>query len=131
MTNRFVAVPRNWSVAQVIETLRRMEDRPETISQLLVVESEEMDRLVGMVPLLDLVLASPTSIMGSLVEEEAPMAAPDTSTSEVARKMAEYNLDLIPIVSEEGDLLGVVAVDDVVEEMLPERWRRRLPRLFG
>ncbi len=131
MTSRFVAVPRDWSTARVIGHLRQMEDRPETITHLLVVEHEETQRLVGMVSLLNMVLAAPGDIVGSLVTEEAPVVEPDTSTSEVARRMAEYNLDMMPVVDEEGEILGVVAVDDVVEEMLPERWRRRLPRLFG
>lgn len=131
MTNHFVAVPRDWTAAQAVDLLRTMEDRPETVSHLLVREEPESGRLVGMVPLLDLVVAQPEAVMGNLILEETPTVEPDTSSPEVARKMSEYNLALLPVVSAEGDLLGVVAVDDVVEEMLPERWRRRLPRLFS
>ena len=131
MTNRFVTVPQGWSAGDAIGLLKRMEDRPETITHLLVVEGPESLRLAGMVPLLDVVLASPTDKLRDLMAADVPSVGPDTATSEVARKMAEYNLAVMPVVNEEREVLGVVAVDDIVEEMLPERWRRRLPRLFG
>ena len=131
MTNRFVTVPQGWSAGDAIELLRRMEDRPETITHLLVVERPESLKLAGMVPLLDVVLAPPDDELRALMAPDVPSVEPDTATSEVARRMAEYNLAVMPVVNEEKEVLGIVAVDDIVEEMLPERWRRRLPRLFG
>lgn len=131
MTSRFVAVPMELSAAAALELIRRMEDRPETITHLLVVERPDGQRLVGIVSLLDVVTAAPRSTLSSFMTREAPAVQPDTPTSEVARMMAEYNLVVMPVVDEEDTILGVIAVDDVVEEMLPERWRRRLPKLFG
>jgi len=131
MTNRFVAVPRNWTTSEAIAFLRRMEDRPEALTHLLVVEQAGSEHLVGIAPLLDVVVAAPNALLRNVMMPDVPTVGPDTSTSEVARRMAEYNLAILPVVDEEGKVLGIVAVDDVVEEMLPERWRRRLPRLFG
>ncbi len=131
MTSHFVVVPQNWTASQALDLLRRMEDRPETVTHLLVVEEPGNERLVGMVPLLEVVVADPHKPLSSFMTKDVPSVEPDTDTSEVARRMAEYNLAVIPVVDEEKRVLGIVAVDDVVEEMLPERWRRRLPRLFG
>ena len=131
MTSHFVAVPQDWTASQAIDLLRRMEDRPETVSHLLVVEAPGNERLVGMVSLLEVVVARPNAPLSGFMVRDVPTVRPDTDTSEVARRMAEYNLVVIPVVDEERRVLGIVAVDDVVEEMLPERWRRRLPRLFG
>ncbi|HEX2922859.1 MAG TPA: CBS domain-containing protein [Chloroflexota bacterium] len=131
MTSHFVVVPRQWTAAEALGLLRRMEDRPETVTHLLVVDRAGSEQLVGMVALLDVVVAEPEAVIDSLMTGDVPRVEPDTDTSEVARRMAEYNLAVIPVVDEEGRVLGIVAVDDVVEEMLPERWRRRLPRLFG
>lgn len=131
MTSRFVTVPMGWSAMAVLELLRRMEDRPEAITHLLVVERPDEQRLVGIVSLLDVVTVAPETTIGSFMTRDVPAVKPDTATSEVARRMSEYNLVVMPVVDEEGLILGIVAVDDVMEEMLPERWRRRLPRLFG
>ncbi|MGE5620911.1 MAG: magnesium transporter [Sphingomonadaceae bacterium] len=131
MTSRFVAAPQNWTVSQTLGLLRRMEDRPETVTHLLVLERPGSDRLVGMVSLLDVVVADPGDRLSRFMARDVPTVGPDTGTSEVARKMAEYDLPVMPVVDDEGRVLGIVAADDVVEEMLPERWRRRLPRLLG
>jgi len=131
MTSHFVVVPQQWTASQALALLRWMEDRPETVTHLLVVEQPGSEHLVGMVSLLDVVVAEPEAEIGSFMVRDLPTVRPDTDTSEVARRMAEYNLAVIPVVDESGRVLGIVAVDDVVEEMLPERWRRRLPRLFG
>ncbi len=131
MTNRFVMVPRGWSASEALGLLRRMEERPETITHLLVVEGTGSRRLAGIVALLDVVTAPPDAELGSFMMEDVPSVGPDVTTSEIARRMSEYDLVLIPVVDVDREILGVVAVDDVVEEMLPERWRRRLPRLFG
>ncbi len=131
MTSHFVVVPQQWTASEAIELLRRMEDRPETVTHLLVTEAPDNERLVGMVPLLEVVVAPPREPLSGFMMRDVPTVDADTDTSEVARRMAEYDLAVIPVVDEEGRVLGIVAVDDVVEEMLPERWRRRLPRLFG
>lgn len=131
MTSRFVVVPQSWTASEALGLLRRMEDRPETVTHLMVVERAGSERLVGMVALLEVVVAAPNAKMSSFMMRDVPTVGPDTGTSEVARKMAEYDLAVVPVVEEEGRVLGIVAVDDIVEEMLPERWRRRLPRLFG
>ena len=51
--------------------------------------------------------------------------APETDVPEVARLMTDYNLTALPVVDGDGKPIGVLTVDDVLELMLPEDWRRR------
>ena len=39
--------------------------------------------------------------------------------------MTDYNLMSLPVVDGEGKPIGLLAVDDVLELMLPGDWRRR------
>jgi Mg/Co/Ni transporter MgtE len=45
--------------------------------------------------------------------------------------MAEYNLLAMPVVNAKNTLLGVVTVDDALDALLPEGWKKRLPRIFS
>jgi Mg/Co/Ni transporter MgtE len=37
----------------------------------------------------------------------------------------------LPVVDNDGDICGIVTVDDAMEVLLPKNLQRRLPRLFG
>ena len=55
---------------------------------------------------------------------------PDDEPREVARLVADYNFIAIPVVDDEGDIVGVVTVDDAMDLVLPEEWRPRVPKVF-
>jgi CBS domain-containing protein len=44
---------------------------------------------------------------------------------EVARLMTDYNLVSLPVVDGDDRPIGIVSVDDILELMLPDDWRRR------
>lgn len=130
MTNWVATLPRGLTAGEAIETIRRMPERPPFIHYLYVVEGEN-ERLVGAVVLADLVCADPATTVEELMAGEPRHAAPETPVGEVAEAIAEYNLLALPIVDDEGRLLGIVTVDDILEEIVPEGSQRRMPRLFG
>ena len=39
--------------------------------------------------------------------------------------MADFNLLAIPVIDGDETPIGVIAVDDVIELLLPDEWRRR------
>lgn len=86
-------------------------------------------RLHGGVRLADVVRAPEGTRLNDLVAS-VQTVTPDTDLEEVARLMTDFDLTVVPVVDEEQVLLGVVTVDDVLELVLPEGWRRRF-NLFG
>ncbi len=57
------------------------------------------------------------------------MLETDDELSEIATRMADYDLTIAPVVDERGVLLGIVSVDDLLELMIPDDWRRRVNAL--
>ncbi|HEV7132963.1 MAG TPA: CBS domain-containing protein [Gaiellaceae bacterium] len=57
--------------------------------------------------------------------------SPAADLEEVARLMTDFDLTVVPVVGDDDVLLGIVTVDDVLELVLPEGWRRRFSVLGG
>ena len=81
-------------------------------------------RLAGAVLLARLVRASDRATISSLIDP-VPAVSADTDLPEVARVMTDFNLIALPVLDADGRPIGVIAVDDVLEQVLPAEWRRR------
>jgi magnesium transporter len=131
MTTEFVVLPKNLTVGEAIARLREMAETPNMIYYLYVVEREGSWKLLGLITLRSLILSDPSYPLFAAMRTEFQRAHPDDPAREVAETMAEYNLLALPVVDDEGDIAGIVTVDDAMEYLLPKGWRQRLPRLFG
>jgi len=131
MTTEFVTLPRDLTVGEALARLREMAETPNMIYYLYVTDGEGSWQLVGVIALRSLILADPSAPLAEVMRAEFQRAHPDDPATEVAQKIAEYNLLALPVVDETGDILGIITVDDAMEILLPKDWRQRLPRLFG
>ena len=131
MTTEFVTLPRGLTVGEALARLREMAQTPNMIYYLYLVEGEGSWQLSGVIALRSLILADPAVPLDEVMRSEFQKAHPDERASEVAHRIAEYNLLALPVVDESGDILGIITVDDAMEILLPKDWRQRLPRLFG
>lgn len=131
MTTEFVTFPKELTVAQAIARLREMAETPNMIYYLYVVEEENSWKINGVISLRSLILADPTLPLSEVMRTEFQSAHPGDSAEEAAQTISEYNLLALPVIDDEGDIAGIVTVDDAMEILLPKNIERRLPRLFG
>ena len=131
MTTEFVVFPRDLTVGDTIARLREMAETPNMIYYLYVVEEEGSWRICGLISLRSLILADPTYKLADVMRTEFRYAHPSESAESVAQTISEYNLLALPVIDDEGDIAGIVTVDDAMEILLPKNFQRRLPRLFG
>src|SRR5579862_2219255 len=87
-------------------------------------------RLRGGAPLADVIRADEGARLADVVRP-VPTVTADTELEEVARLMMDYDLTVVPVVGDGDVLIGIVTVDDVLELVLPEGWRRRFNMLGG
>ena len=130
MTTEFATVPVGLSAGQALEYLRQSEQAREDEALYYVHVVDEQGRLISVVSLRDLVLADPRLPVATIAEREPISVGPLTPQVEVARLIAKYNLLSLPVVDEEGVLLGIVTVDDAIDAVIPTAWKKRLPRIF-
>ena len=113
MTTALVSVSDEASAGQAIAEIRKQGREVEDFYTVFVVD--ERGRLQGTVPLDDLILADPADAVESLVEPAIAIVHPDTDQEEVGRVMGRYNLVSVPVVNDEGSLLGRITFDDVID----------------
>jgi magnesium transporter len=113
MTTDLVTVHADMTADQVIALLRREAPDAESVYYLYVTEGE--DRLVGVLSLRELIIADPKTPVRQMMRPKVKTVRPEASEEEVARVVAKYNLLAVPVVSESGQLLGMVTHDDVLD----------------
>lgn len=93
---------------------------------LLCVQVVDDGELVGSVSLPTLFQASPRARLGTIAEPDPVRVATDADLTEVAVRMTDFNLVVMPVVDADDRLLGVITVDDVLEAIVPEEWWNRV-----
>jgi CBS domain-containing protein/sporulation protein YlmC with PRC-barrel domain len=112
MTTGYVAVPKTAVVADAVNALREFDGDIETITEIYLVDEKEV--LHGVVPLARLVLAKAETrldVLGDAMFISCPAAAHERQVAELFDK---YNLRALPVVDEQGRLVGVVEADHVI-----------------
>jgi magnesium transporter len=113
MTTHMVTVPDTATAGQALEEIRRQAEEVEDFYQVFVVDAEH--RLVGTLPFKDLVISRPERPVRAFLTDADIFVTPDLDQEEVARLMARYNMPSVPVVNEQGRLLGRVTFDDVID----------------
>jgi len=124
MSPDFVSLAQSASVAQALEELRRTELPDETVTTVLV--DDGAGRLVGVISVVMLLKQESSARLADVVSAPPVTLAPDDDLSDVAIEMADYDLTVAPVCDADGRLLGIVTVDDLLEPMIPDDWRRRV-----
>ncbi len=156
MTTEYVSVP-VWATAGGVITALRLRAReavrgeadplPAALPEIYIVAEDREDafdphpatepvplntegRLWGVLALRDLLLAYPEARLQDVMRTEPQVANPKDSAREAARVIAEDDLVALPVVDDDGHMLGIVTVDDAIDVILPREWKKRLPRTF-
>ncbi len=128
MTTDLVVLPAGMTAGEALQWIR--EERPEQHAMTYLYFAGADGRLIGVASLRDLVLADPGRAVAEVIEDDVVSVAADVDEEEVGRIMTKYDLLAIPVVDADRRLLGIVTLDDALDAVLPEGWKKRLPRLF-
>ncbi len=121
MTRQMVTVAPDLTAEQALAAIRRAASQAETIYYVYVTDPN--GRLIGVLSLRDIVLASPGAHIGELTNRAPVSVRADADREVAARLLAERGLLAVPVVDDEGRLLGIVTADDasdVLEEEATE-----------
>jgi magnesium transporter len=113
MTTDLVAVREGATMGEAIEEVRRQSTEDGELFQVYVVDAAW--HLKGTVPIARLIVSAPARLVRDVMQPAAVSVRPEQDQEEVARLMARYNLPAVPVVDPDGQLLGRVTFDDVID----------------
>lgn len=119
MTTELVSVPGSWTVEDTLRHISDVGRAKETVYAVYILD--DADRLAHVVSLRELLVSDRKLPVLDVGDRRRPVTtAPLTDREEVARLIGKYNLLAIPVLDEEGHVLGIVTVDDVIDALVAE-----------
>lgn len=116
------------TVAEALAHARNPELPTSLASMIFVVrppQATPTGTYLGCVHLQKLLREPPSTLIGGILDLELPTLYAEDSQETAARYFATYNLVCGPVLDDDKHLLGAVAVDDLLDHLLPEDWREQ------
>jgi flagellar motility protein MotE (MotC chaperone)/sporulation protein YlmC with PRC-barrel domain len=126
MTTEPVIVSPDATVAEALAQIRNPDLNPALAAQVYVCRPPNetpTGRYLGTVHFQRLLREPPPTLVSAICDTELDPLRPELTLETVSSYLATYNLVSVPIVDENGRLLGAVTVDDVLDHLLPDDWR--------
>ena len=113
MTIEYMEVHASMTVDETMALIRRVGLDKETIYTIYVID--EQRKLLGTIPLRKLILADGSARAGDLMETGVASVTTTDDQEKVAEVVRHYDLMAIPVVDQEGRLVGIVTADDIMD----------------
>ncbi len=118
MAKELVKVYETWTVAGCLRKIRAQAKNVTRVHSIYVVDKQE--RLIGRLSLKDLLIAKNESKIAEIFIPKVDYVFVDADAEEVAKVMAKYDLEALPVVNENMVLLGRITIDDIVDVIKEE-----------
>ena len=121
MTTEYVSVAANTSVEEALRRVRVIARSEKREAMHAVYTTDDTGKLAGVLSLRELLAAPEGATLADVAWTEPISVSPNADREEVARVISNYDLVVVPVVSESGHLMGVITVDDVIDAIQEEQ----------
>ncbi|WP_298756238.1 magnesium transporter [uncultured Psychroserpens sp.] len=118
MAKELVKVYETWTVAGCLRRIRGQAKEVTRVHSIYVVDKEE--KLIGRLSLKDLIVAKSEQKIADIAKENVDFVNVTDDVEDVAKVMAKYDLEAIPVVDDLQTLLGRITIDDIVDVLKEE-----------
>ncbi len=113
MAKELVRVKETWTVAGCVREMRRQAENVTRVHSIYV--TDKQGKLKGRLSLKDLLTAPERAHISDIYIPKVDYVNVHTKAEDVARIMQKYDLEAIPVVDDQGILVGRVTIDDIVD----------------
>ncbi len=118
MAKELVKVYENWTVAGCLRRIRGQAKEVTRVHSIYVVNRQ--NKLIGRLSLKDLIVAKSDEKIADIYIKSVDYVKVDEDPEEVAKVMAKYDLEAIPVVDDDMVLLGRITIDDIIDVLREE-----------
>ncbi|MDB2362020.1 magnesium transporter [Flavobacteriales bacterium] len=118
MAKELIQVNSNWSVMRCVKEMRKQAEDLDFVYTIYVVDDNNI--LLGTLSLKKLLLTDSKAVISEIMKEDIIKVDATLSQEEVAYTMNKYDLIVLPVVNDKGQLLGRITGDDVMDVMKEE-----------
>ena len=118
MAKELVKVNENWTVLKCVREMRAQAEEVTRVHSIYVVDDN--DKLKGRLSLKDLLITSTKTAISEVYIPKVDFVNVHDNLDEVSNKMRKYDLEAIPVIDNNGVLLGRITIDDIVDVIKEE-----------
>ncbi|TPV35134.1 magnesium transporter [Paucihalobacter ruber] len=118
MAKELVKVYETWTVAGCLRRIRGQAENVTRVHSVYVVDKK--NKLIGRLSLKDLITAKSDQKIADIYISTVDSVYVDEDVEEVAKIMAKYDLEAIPVVDRNKTLLGRITIDDIIDVIKEE-----------
>ena len=118
MAKELVKVNENWTVLKCVREMRTQAEEVTRVHSIYVVDNN--DKLKGRLSLKDLLITSTKTAISEVYIPKVDFVNVHDNLDEVSNKMRKYDLEAIPVIDNNGVLLGRITIDDIVDVIKEE-----------
>ncbi len=130
MTNDLVTAPARLTVREARGVLHKRLQESDFVYFVYIVEDEQTQRLCGAMTLRDLLIADAEHFLREIMQHYLVTSHPLEPARTAAYRLIDSGLAALPVVGDNGQLLGAITVDAAVAQVAPASWRTQAPRVF-
>lgn len=112
MTPDYITVKQHWTVTRVLDHIRRYGNASETIDVLYVIDSA--GKLIDDIRIRSILIADPDTIVKDLIDNRLISLHANDPQEEAVNVFRMNNRVALPVVDEQGIMLGIVTIDDIL-----------------
>jgi magnesium transporter len=118
MAKELVKVYETWTVAGCLRRIRGQAKDVTRVHSVYVVDKE--DKLIGRLSLKDLITSKSDQKIAEISNSSVDYVNVHDDVEDVARVMAKYDLEAIPVVNDNQVLVGRITIDDIIDVIREE-----------
>jgi Mg2+ transporter (mgtE) len=115
MTPYYIQIRKEWTVKRCLQQIKKVGKRVETMNHLYVVD--ERNRLIDDIALGSLLLAEEDTLISDITDNHFVAITTTTSKEDAVTYFEKYDRTALPIVTEAGVLVGIVTIDDILDQI--------------